>query len=351
MKTNRTTTPDHSIGCLSHEIANYWGLVKGETIMACRCVKRPGPLLLWAMKTPSRQWKESERGRALAVKEGTIQSTNHIATLEYYDIYSSALDEWRWKRLVELREFHLWDPIGGPIAFFKHKRSRYLALYRVYRIPLEIKSSDLGDQSHGNIVVPKEVAFRIKNEEESWEPILGNDIWNSRRRRILEVFDLATPENIQAAHKPIRISEVQKSAHKLSKHEDSPEEIIGSLRKMGIIKEGTSNTMLKLLNNPNQWWDDVRMTFLSIRTTIEEVVNKSVPQEIRQKPFRERLNYHVQHGKMTSILRNDLFALYKNTSETIHERVPKEEANKEYLQRVVIDLKWMLPQLKKLVFR
>ena len=188
--TNETTTPlRSSIGCLIHEIANYWGLVTGETIMTCHHVKRRRPLLIWAAKAPSKQWRESERGQNLA-NQGTIEYTDHIATLKYYDIYSSALNEWRWKRLVELREFHIWDPIGGPIAFFKHKRNRYLALYRVYRIPLKIKRSDLEYQVYGNIVVPQEAASRVKNTEVLWQPILDNNTWNSRRRRILEVFDL-----------------------------------------------------------------------------------------------------------------------------------------------------------------
>lgn len=146
---------DYSLGD-TLEYVNYWALVQGKQIMACKKRIRGGKgeyekrgsinrLFLWCKSSREPAYKRSAEGYKFSEMLLDFAGSSYVADVEYLVVpgHNLAL----WERLYAEGLFPYWDPEGGPLAFFvkgdPSPDSQYIAIYRVYRIDMAIRESDV----------------------------------------------------------------------------------------------------------------------------------------------------------------------------------------------------------------
>jgi len=114
-----------------------------------------------------------------------------IAEVEYIKV--NGLSQRLWNELRENGEFNLWDIQKGPLKYFRIKDSQFIAIYRVYKIPLQISREDIVPDSNGNLPSYHKRLNETKSDKifeliKKFEPIMPAEEFNKRRKRILETI-------------------------------------------------------------------------------------------------------------------------------------------------------------------
>lgn len=158
-----------------------WPTIKGENGMLRRNIP-----------TEQTDFLPSDKGfEYLKSIQGKTISNCFIAQVEYHEINGKSIN--LWKRLEANNEFELWDLVIGPIKYFKKKNRQLLAIYRIFKMPHSINVTDIIPDRNGNLPtyhkkLNSELSQTIMNSVSQFEPIISDNEFLERKRRILDII-------------------------------------------------------------------------------------------------------------------------------------------------------------------
>jgi len=190
---------------------NVYRIWEGKQIMLCKYLKK-GTLyqgkkwvILWPSTsdedkmiqrhkpTESTEFYLSEKGFEILNKyrKEPNQDNNYIATVEY--LRCNGKSRRLWEMLKENGEFELWDIVLGPLKYFEKKQTCYIAIYRVYEMPITVNRNDIVTNMHGDLPSYSKKIKDEKTEEifsyiDTFKPVLSDEDFISRKKKISQVI-------------------------------------------------------------------------------------------------------------------------------------------------------------------
>lgn len=160
-----------------------WPSKSGETKM----IRRKPP-------TEVTEFFPSDKGYNLLIqnRNKTERENQFIASVEYIPCNAKSIR--LWEKLMAIGEFELWDIVLGPLKYFKNKRKCYIALYRLFKMPVSISQLDIVPDKNGNLPnfhkkikgYKKSIIFE---NIDSFLPIISEEVFNIRRNKIKEIIN------------------------------------------------------------------------------------------------------------------------------------------------------------------